>query len=90
MVTPGGDRTISCAGSGTAYTAAAGLHAASPDCGYVPDRPHARAEATFAIEWVVRWTGSTGASPAGGTLPPMTSRATTSFAVVEIQSLNAS
>jgi hypothetical protein len=88
VVTPGVDRSISCAGPGTAYTVAAGLHAASPDCDYIPERPRARADATFAIEWAVRWTGSTGNEPAGGGLPPMTSRATASFAVVEIQSLN--
>jgi hypothetical protein len=90
IVKPGADRSISCTGPGTAYTAAVGLHAASPDCGYVPERPGDRSDAVFVIQWSVRWTGSTGSAPASGTLPPMTSRATTSFAVAEIQSLNAS
>jgi hypothetical protein len=66
------------------------LHAASPDCDYVFDQPRDHVDATFAIQWTVRWTGSTGAAPAGGTLPDMTSRAATSFTVAEIQALNAS
>jgi len=90
IVTPGSDRPLACPGPGTPYTSAAGLHAASPDCDYVFGRPRDHLDATFTIEWTVRWTGSTGSAPAGGTMPPMTSRATTQFAVVEIQSLTAS
>jgi hypothetical protein len=90
VFTPGADRPLACAGPGTAYTTAAGLHAASPDCDYVFEQPRDHVEATFAIQWSVSWTGSTGTAPAVGTLPPMTSRAAAGFAVAEIQSLNAS
>jgi hypothetical protein len=90
LFTPSTDRPLSCAGPGTAYAAAAGLHGASPDCDYVFERPHGHVDATFVIQWAVRWTGSTGAAPASGTLPDMTSRAVLGFAVEEVQSLNAS
>ena len=87
--TPNADRPLACNGPGTAYSAAAGLHVASPDCDYVFDRPRDHVDATFAIQWTVRWTGSTGTAPAGGTLPDMTSRAAVGFAVAEVQALNA-
>jgi len=90
LFTPNTDRPLACGGPGTAYTPAAGVHAASPDCDYVFERPRDHVDATFAIQWTVRWTGSTGTAPAGGTLPPMTSRATAEFAVMDVQSLNAS
>ncbi|EWM15268.1 hypothetical protein [Kutzneria sp. 744] len=87
---PGSGRLLSCAGPGTEYIATAGLHAASPDCDYVFDQPRDHVNAVFAIQWTVRWTGSTGAAPAGGTLPDMTSRTAVGFAVAEVQSLNVS
>ncbi|MFI9389135.1 hypothetical protein [Kutzneria sp. NPDC052558] len=86
---PSADRPLPCPGPGTAYSASAGLHGASPDCDYIFVRPRDHVDATFAIQWSVRWTGSTGAAPAGGTLPDMTSRAVLGFAVEEVQSLNA-
>jgi len=90
LFTPNTDRPLACAGPGIAYSSAAGLHGPSPDCDYVFERPRDHVDATFAIQWSVRWTGSTGAAPAGGTLPDMTSRAAVGFAVAEVQSLNAS
>ncbi|REH28633.1 hypothetical protein BCF44_12675 [Kutzneria buriramensis] len=90
MFNSGAGRSISCPGPGTVYTTAAGLHVPSPDCDYVFDEPSARVDAMFAIQWTVRWTGSTGTAPVGGSLPDMTSRAAAGFAVVEIQALNAS
>lgn len=86
---PNAGESAACIGPGTAYTTAVGLHAPSPDCDYVFERPRDHIDATFAIQWSVRWTGSTGAAPAGGTLPDMTSRAKAGFAVAEVQSLTA-
>ncbi|RJQ77838.1 hypothetical protein D5S17_14730 [Pseudonocardiaceae bacterium YIM PH 21723] len=94
--TPGdGSQAIRCAGPGTAFDRVRfGVHAASPDCDYVYQRssfgkPDDQVTAEYAITWQVTWTGSTGAAPAGGTLAPLTSRATARFAVAEIQALRA-
>jgi hypothetical protein len=90
LFTPNADQPSACPGPGTAYTTAVGLHVPSPDCDYVFDQPRDHVNAVFAIQWTVRWTGSTGTAPAGGTLPNMTSRAGVGFAVTEVQALNAS
>ena len=88
-----GDRAVSCAGPGTPFTPGrAGAHAASPTCDYQYLRSSAGAPgdvvtAEYGITWQVRWTGATGAAPAGGELPDMTSRTTTTFVVAEAQAL---
>lgn len=92
--TPGdGHPAVTCGGPGTPYDRARfGVHAASPDCGYVYRRssygmPGDQVSATYAITWHVTWTGSTGAAPAGGSLPAMRSETTIRFAVAEVQGL---
>lgn len=80
--------SVSCPGPGTPYDREYGLHAASPDCDSVFTRssygePGDQITATYSITWSVSWTGSTGS----GTLPNLTSRATTTFAVAEAQAL---
>jgi hypothetical protein len=84
--------SITCPGPGTAYNPSFGLHAASPDCGFVYTHSSAgmaneETTATYAISWQVTWRGGIGAAPAGGTLPVMVSRATDTFAVAEVQAL---
>lgn len=92
-VDPGmGLAATTCAGPGTPYDRAYGMHAASPDCGVVYARssygmPGGVTTAEYAITWSVSWVGSTGASDEGGELPDMISRATERFAVAEAQSL---
>ncbi|MGH3863139.1 hypothetical protein, partial [Actinokineospora sp.] len=92
--TPGdGHPEVTCGGPGTPYDRARfGVHAASPDCGYVYRRssfgmPGDQVSAMYAITWQVTWTGSTGAAPAGGSLPAMRSETTIRFAVAEAQGL---
>lgn len=87
-----GEPISSCPGPGTPYSRAFGLHAASPDCDVVlthstAGRPGDQARATWAITWTVSWRGFDGSAPVAGTLPPMTSRATTELAVAEAQSV---
>lgn len=91
---PGDDEgAISCAGPGTPFVPGEyAPHVASPTCGYQYSRSSADAaggevSAEYGITWQVRWTGAAGATPAGGQLPDMTSRATTNFAVAEAQAL---
>ncbi|TCO49638.1 hypothetical protein [Actinocrispum wychmicini] len=83
---------VSCPGPGTAYDRRYGLHAASPDCDIVfitssYGQPGDQVNATYRITWRVTWVGSTGTAPASGTLPTMTSQATTTLAVAEAQAL---
>jgi hypothetical protein len=83
---------VSCPGPGTPYDRKYGLHAASPDCDSVFTKssygqPGDEVTAAYGITWRVTWTGSTGAAPASGTLPNMTSRASATFAVAEAQAL---
>lgn len=83
---------VRCAGPGTPYDRSFGLHAASPDCGFVFTRsshgmPGEKTTTTYVITWLVTWSGSTGAAPVGGRLPVLQSRATATFAVVEVQAL---
>jgi hypothetical protein len=88
-----GAPSISCPGPGTPFAPGRyGSHAASPTCDYQYVRSSADAaggvvSAEYGITWRVRWTGAAGATPAGGQLPDMTSRAATSFAVAEAQAL---
>ncbi|MFD2422696.1 hypothetical protein ACFSXZ_40875 [Amycolatopsis pigmentata] len=90
--TSGTGGSLSCSGPGTPYDRSAGLHAASPDCGFVYTRssygqPQDEATATWAIRWSVRWVGSDGAGEVGGDFPAMLSQASATFAVAEVQAL---
>lgn len=83
-----------CSGPGTPYDRSYGLHAASPDCGFVYTRssvgqPNDQTSAEWAIQWSVSWVGSDGATPVGGDFPQMQSRARATFAVAEVQALRA-
>lgn len=92
-MTPGlGQPVASCAGPGTPYDRSFGLHAASPDCDVVyerpsADQPGALVTAEWSITWRVTWQGWTGSAPTGGELEPMTSRTPARFAVAEAQAL---
>ncbi|OAP24446.1 hypothetical protein A4R44_04837 [Amycolatopsis sp. M39] len=86
--------SASCSGPGTPYDRSFGLHAASPDCGFVYTRssvgqPGEQARAEWAIQWSVSWVGSDGSVDVGGDFPQMQSRAGASFAVAEVQALRA-
>jgi hypothetical protein len=90
----GTDGSMACSGPGTPYDRAYGLHAASPDCGFVytrssVDQPNDQASAEWAIQWQVSWVGSDGTAEVGGDFPQMSSRAAATFAVAEVQALRA-
>lgn len=88
-----GEPVESCAGPGTPFVAGRDRqHAASPTCGYLYEQSSAQqpggvVSAEYGITWRVSWTGASGATPAGGQLPEMTSRTTAVFAVAEAQAL---
>lgn len=80
----GNGDTKECTVPGTPWTPAAGETEASPDCGYVYEQAsEADLEVTVTVVWQVRWAGG-GAS---GSVPDMTTTATTSWPVIESQSL---
>ncbi|PWV74023.1 hypothetical protein SAMN05421630_110198 [Prauserella marina] len=86
--------STSCSGPGTPYDRSYGLHTPSPDCGFVYTRsslgqPNDHVTAEWAIRWVVTWVGSDGSTDLGGDFPEMSSRATASFVVAEVQALRA-
>lgn len=86
--------SMSCSGPGTPYDRSLGLHAASPDCGFVYTRssvgqPNDQTTAEWAIQWSVSWIGSDGSGSVGGDFPLMQSRARATFAVAEVQALRA-
>lgn len=88
------DGSTSCSGPGTPYDRSYGLHAASPDCGFVYTRssygqPNDQTTAEWAIQWSVSWVGSDGSTEVGGDLPQMQSRNSATFAVAEVQALRA-
>lgn len=92
--TSGTGGSMSCSGPGTPYDRSYGLHAASPDCGFVYTRssvgqPNDQASAEWAIQWQVSWVGSDGTAEVGGDFPQMSSRAAATFAVAEVQALRA-
>jgi hypothetical protein len=89
--TPGdGSPPVSCAGPGVAWQRGDGVWAGSPTgCDY--RYPHSSIHqpvgvvtATYGIRWQVTWTSSTGAA---GTLPGLTTTATSTFAVAEVESV---
>lgn len=90
-----GSPVVSCAGPGTPFVAGRDQqHAASPTCGYLYEQSSAQqpggvVPVKYGITWRVSWTGASGAVPAGGQLPEMTSRTATVFAVAEGQALGA-
>ena len=89
--TPGdGADAISCTGPGVAWQPTDGVWSPSPaGCDYryphssihQPDR---QVTATYGIRWSVAWTSSTGAS---GTLPPLTTTSSATFAVAEVEAV---
>ncbi|MGC7093955.1 hypothetical protein ACPZ19_04765 [Amycolatopsis lurida] len=92
--TSGMGDSLSCTGPGTPYDRSHGLHAASPDCGFVYTRssvgqPNDQATAEWTIQWSVSWVGSDGTADVGGDFPQMSSRAAATFAVAEVQALRA-
>jgi hypothetical protein len=89
--TPGdGEAAMACAGPGTAWTASFGVWAASPThCDYryrhsSIHQPNQTVTATYGIRWQVTWTSSTGQV---GTLAGLTTTATATFAVAELESV---
>ncbi len=90
----GSGGSTSCSGPGTPYDRSHGLHADSPDCGFVYTRssvgqPNDQTTAEWAIQWSVSWIGSDGTGSVGGDFPLMQSRARATFAVAEVQALRA-
>lgn len=85
VYSPGdGGKAVTCSGPGRAWTEADQNSAPSGGgCGYryrrVTESP---LTARLGIEWTVTWRGSGGT---GGTLPPMTTESTSTFAVQQIQ-----
>jgi hypothetical protein len=89
--TPGdGAAAVSCRGPGVAWQRSDGVWSPSPaGCHYryphssihQPDR---QVTATYAIQWAVAWTSSTGAS---GTLPDLTTTSAATFAVAEVEAV---
>jgi hypothetical protein len=85
-----GNPAVSCAGPGSVWTQHDGAWAASPSgCDY--RYPHTSIHepgqvltAIYGIQWQITWTGSGGA---GGSLPNMTTTATSTFAVAEVQAV---
>ena len=89
--TPGdGAAAVSCAGPGVPWQRSDGVWAASPaGCDYryphsTIHQPGGVVTATYGIGWQVSWTSSTGAA---GTLPGLTTTATSTFAVAEVESV---
>ena len=89
VLDPGdGSAAVSCPGPGRPWRASDGNSAPSDGgCGYryrhvTTDGP---LTATVSIRWVVTWTGSGGA---GGTLPDMTTSASSTFRVQQVQAVN--
>ncbi len=88
----GAGGTASCSGPGTPYSRSAGLHTASPDCGFVYSvssygLPSDQVRAEWSIAWSVQWTGSDGTTAVGGEFPEMLSRTSATYSVAEIQAL---
>ncbi len=89
--TPGdGAAAVSCAGPGVAWNQNAGPWAASPaGCDYqyphssIHD-PNGEGTATYGIRWTITWTSNVGDN---GTLPDLTTTATATFAVAEVESV---
>lgn len=89
--TPGdGATTVSCSGPGVAWQKSDGPWAASPaGCDYqyphssIND-PNGEVTATYGIRWTITWTSNVGEN---GTLPDLTTTATSTFAVAEVESV---
>jgi hypothetical protein len=89
--TPGdGASAVSCAGPGVAWNQSDGVWAASPSgCDYqyphssIHD-PNGEVTATYGIRWTITWTSNVGDN---GTLPNLTTTATSTFAVAEVESV---
>ncbi len=89
--TPGdGATALSCSGPGVAWTRSDGPWAASPaGCDYQYPHssihaPNGEVTATYGIRWTITWTSNVGDD---GTLPDLTTTATSTFAVAEVESV---
>ena len=83
-----GAPVVVCGGAGTPYGERMDPSEPSPDCGHIYERssagePRNSFRVTATITWAISWSGG-GES---GTLPPLTSTASTAFRVAEIQAL---
>lgn len=76
--------TVTCTGPGTPWQAGADPKTASPDCGHTYTRPSDdEVEAQVTVTWRITWSGG-GVS---GTAPDMTTTATTTWPVLESQTV---
>jgi hypothetical protein len=77
---------VECAGPGTRYYRAADPRSESPDCGHTYRRSsgHTTFPVTATIHWSVTWSGA----GQTGTLPELTTTASSQFRVRESQALN--
>ena len=85
-----GSAAVSCEGPGVAWSPNYGPWAASPvGCDYQYPHssihePNGEVTATYGIDWKITWTSNVGDS---GTLPDITTRAQSTFAVAEVESV---
>jgi hypothetical protein len=81
-----GDVPVICPGPGRPWRVVDGNHAPTDGgCGYVYRRTGAGVTATVSIRWTVTWTGSNGET---GRLPELTTTASSTFAVQQVQVVN--
>ncbi|UJW32632.1 hypothetical protein L3Q67_02240 [Saccharothrix sp. AJ9571] len=84
----GDGSTLTCTGPGTSFQEGGGPHAASPDCGHTYHRSSAGVpDENFAVIATVHWTITWSGAGASGTLPDLTTSASTAFRVAETQAL---
>lgn len=81
-----GDAPVTCPGPGRPWRTADGNDAPTGGgCGYRYRQVATSVSTTVSIRWTVTWTGSNGAS---GQLPPLTTEASATFAVQQVQVVN--
>ncbi|GAB2790714.1 hypothetical protein GCM10027199_78430 [Amycolatopsis magusensis] len=84
----GDGTTLTCTGPGTSFHKGGDPQAASPDCGHIYHRPSAGApDESFPVIATVHWTIMWSGADASGTLPDLTTSASTAFRVAEMQAL---
>ncbi|ASO21595.1 hypothetical protein FHR81_003239 [Actinoalloteichus hoggarensis] len=85
----GDGASVTCPGPGTPFPGGGDPEAPSPDCGHVyrsssDHQPDQEFPLTATVRWKITWVGGGGA----GTLPDLTTEATTTVRVAESQALN--
>jgi hypothetical protein len=81
-----GDPPVACPGPGRPWRSADGDRAPTGGgCGYAYRRVSTSVTTTVSIRWTVTWTGNNGES---GQLPPLTTAASSTFAVQQVQVVN--